>query len=78
MSTSVPTFPVTPKIELHVHLEGTVRPRTLLEIASRNRVALPADNDADLAALYEFTDFDHFIELWIMTTHVIQTERRLP
>jgi aminodeoxyfutalosine deaminase len=75
MSTSVPTLPVTPKIELHVHLEGTVRPRTLLEIASRNRVALPANNEADLAALYEFTDFAHFIELWITTTHVIQTER---
>jgi len=32
-----------PKIELHVHLEGTVRAATLLEIARRNDYALPAD-----------------------------------
>jgi aminodeoxyfutalosine deaminase len=63
-----------PKIELHVHLEGAVRPRALLEIAARNRVALPVDNEADLAALYTFTDFNHFVELWMMTTHAIQTE----
>ena len=64
----------TPKIELHVHLEGAVRPRALLEIAARNRVALPVDTVDDLARLYTFTDFDHFIELWMMTTHVIRTE----
>jgi aminodeoxyfutalosine deaminase len=63
-----------PKIELHVHLEGAVRPRALLEIAKRNRVALPADNEEDLARLYAFTDFDHFIDLWMMTTHAIHTE----
>jgi aminodeoxyfutalosine deaminase len=68
----VPVAPV-PKIELHVHLEGAVRPRALLEIAKRNHVALPADNEADLARLYEFTDFNHFIDLWMMTTHAIRT-----
>jgi hypothetical protein len=63
-----------PKIELHVHLEGTVRPPALLEIASRNGVALPVDTIDALAGLYRFTDFDHFIELWTMTTHAIRTE----
>ena len=63
-----------PKIELHVHLEGTVRPRELLDIATRNGVDLPADNVAALEQLYEFRDFEHFIELWIMTTHAIRTE----
>ena len=70
---SVPQSP-TPKIELHVHLEGAVRPAALLEIARAQRVELPADNVEELAGLYEFSDFDHFIELWMMTTHVIRTE----
>jgi aminodeoxyfutalosine deaminase len=64
-----------PKIELHVHLEGTVRPARLLEIARRNGVALPAASVAELAALYAFRDFAHFIEVWIMTTRALRRER---
>jgi aminodeoxyfutalosine deaminase len=63
-----------PKIELHVHLEGTVRPRALLEIADRNRFRLPAQSEAELADLYRFRDFEHFLDLWRMTTAAIQTE----
>jgi aminodeoxyfutalosine deaminase len=65
---------VDPKIELHVHLEGAVRAPDLLRIARRNGVELPANNEADLAELYAFRDFEHFIELWLMTTHAIRTE----
>jgi aminodeoxyfutalosine deaminase len=65
---------VTPKIELHVHLEGTVRPATLLEIAKRNDYALPADTEDELAAIYDFRDFRHFIEVWVLTTNALQTE----
>ena len=64
----------TPKIELHVHLEGAVRPAALIEIADRNGLTLPAHDVDELAELYRFRDFDHFIELWMMTTHVIRTE----
>jgi aminodeoxyfutalosine deaminase len=62
-----------PKIELHVHLEGTVRPETLLEIARRNDYALPADTAEGLAGLYEYRDFEHFIEVWILTTNALRT-----
>jgi aminodeoxyfutalosine deaminase len=62
-----------PKIELHVHLEGTVRPETLLEIARRNDYALPADTVEGIAELYEYRDFEHFIEVWILTTNALRT-----
>jgi aminodeoxyfutalosine deaminase len=62
-----------PKIELHVHLEGTVRPATLLEIANRNDYALPADTEEELAAIYDFRDFRHFIEVWVLTTNALRT-----
>jgi aminodeoxyfutalosine deaminase len=55
-----------------VHLEGTVRPATLLEIARRNDYGLPADTEEGIAALYEFRDFAHFIEVWILTTNALQ------
>lgn len=61
-----------PKIELHVHLEGTVRPETLLEIARRNDYALPADTVEGVASLYDYRDFAHFIEIWILTTNALQ------
>jgi aminodeoxyfutalosine deaminase len=64
------SFPI---IELHVHLEGTVRARTLLEIARRNDYPLPADTVEGLAGLYEYRDFEHFIETWILTTHAMRT-----
>jgi aminodeoxyfutalosine deaminase len=64
----------TPKIELHVHLEGAVRAEALLDIARRNGLELPVSGVAELTELYRFRDFDHFIELWMMTTHVIRTE----
>jgi aminodeoxyfutalosine deaminase len=52
-----------PKIELHVHLEGTVRAHTLREIARRNDYPLPDD----LESLYRFRDFRHFIEVFELT-----------
>lgn len=70
MSSMAPPYP---KIELHVHLEGTVRPRTLLEIARRNEYALPADTVEGISALYEFRDFAHFIDVWILTTNALRT-----
>jgi len=62
-----------PKIELHVHLEGAIRPRTLLDIARRNGEPLPADTVEDLTRLYEFTDFAHFIRVWQLTTNCLRT-----
>ena len=64
-----------PKIELHVHLEGAVQPRTLLEIARRNDEPLPADSEEGLRELYRYSDFEHFIEVWILTTNVLRREQ---
>lgn len=64
---------VEPKIELHVHLEGSIRPATLLEIARRNDVSLPATTEAELAELYDFSDFAHFIRVWRLVTGCLRT-----
>lgn len=64
-----------PKIELHVHLEGTVRPATLLQIARRNGVALPVTTVEELTRLYEFRDFSQFLQTWILTTSALRTDR---
>jgi aminodeoxyfutalosine deaminase len=61
-----------PKIELHVHLEATLRPERLLEIARRNDYPLPVDTVEGLRKLYQFRDFDHFIEVWIIVTNALR------
>lgn len=54
-----------PKVELHVHLEGSIRPETFLKLAGRHKIALPASDLAELKRWYEFTDFNHFIEVYL-------------
>ena len=62
-----------PKIELHVHLEGTLRPETLLDIAACNDVELPATTPEGLADQFRFTDLAHFIDVWLMVTSCLRT-----
>jgi adenosine deaminase len=54
-----------PKVELHVHLEGSVRPQTLLKLAKRHGIPLPASDLEGLRKWYRFRDFDHFIEIYL-------------
>jgi aminodeoxyfutalosine deaminase len=61
-----------PKIELHVHLEATIRPETLLEIARRNDYRLPATTPTELAQLYRYRDFAHFMAVWTLTTNALR------
>jgi aminodeoxyfutalosine deaminase len=49
-----------------------VRPRTLLELARRNDYALPAETEEGVAELYDFRDFAHFIEVWVLTTNALR------
>ncbi len=51
-----------------------MQPETLLEIARRNGETLPATTVEGLRDLYRFRDFDHFIEVWILTTNCLRTE----
>lgn len=62
-----------PKIELHVHAEGAVRPETLLRLARRNGVALPADSVEGLRELFRFQGFEHFIQVWLLIAAVLRT-----
>ena len=62
-----------PKVELHVHLEGSIRPETLLTLAGRNQVVLPAETVEGLRKWYVFTDFFHFIEIHDTICRCIRT-----
>jgi len=62
-----------PKVELHVHLEGAILPRTVLGLARRHGVRLPADDEEGLRRWYQFTDFKHFIEIYLVIQGLLRT-----
>jgi len=62
-----------PKVELHVHFEGSIRPETVLKLAERNGVQLPADTLEGLRNWYTFRDFPHFVEVYVAVTKCIKT-----
>ena len=62
-----------PKVELHVHLEGAIQPTTLLKLAQRHGIALPAESEEGLRAWYRFSDFDHFVQVYMAISQCIRT-----
>lgn len=64
-----------PKAEIHVHLEGSIQPETLLELARRHQRldALPAQDVAGLRDWFRFTDFPHFIEVYLTLSDLLRT-----
>src|SRR5215212_10768154 len=62
-----------PKVELHVHLEGAIQPATLLTLAERNGITLPATTEPELRDWFRFRDFPHFAETYIMITRCLRT-----
>lgn len=62
-----------PKVELHVHLEGSITSETLLELSRRNRVELPVSSMTEMQEWVQFTDFDHFIQVYIAICNCLRT-----
>lgn len=62
-----------PKVELHVHLEGSIRPETVLALAEKNHVSLPATTVEGLKEWYEFRDFSHFVDVYVAVSKCLKT-----
>jgi len=64
-----------PKAELHIHIEGSLEPEMMFDLAQRNGVALPyADVDA-IRAAYQFNCLQDFLDLYYQGMSVLQTQR---
>ena len=58
-----------PKAELHLHLEGTITPATLVELSTRHDASPIPQDEAE--ALYQFTDFSGFIQAFKAVTRLL-------
>ena len=62
-----------PKAELHMHLEGSLEPELLFELARRNRVALPWPDIDALRAAYRYHNLQEFLDLYYQGAGVLRT-----
>jgi adenosine deaminase len=64
-----------PKAELHIHVEGSLEPELMFELARRNRVTLPYKSVDDVRKAYEFTDLQSFLQVYYQGMQVLVHER---
>jgi adenine deaminase len=63
-----------PKAELHLHIEGTLEPELLFELADRNGVDLPYPDVEAVRKAYVFDDLQSFLDIYYDGCAVLQTE----
>lgn len=64
-----------PKAELHVHIEGTLEPEMMVEMARRNGVPVRFGSVAEVRAAYQFTDLQSFLDIYYEGAGVLRTEQ---
>lgn len=63
-----------PKAELHLHIEGTLEPELIFEMAQRNNISLDYPSVEALRAAYQFTNLQSFLDLYYAGARVLITE----
>ena len=64
-----------PKAELHLHIEGSLEPELIFELARRNKVAIPFDSVEAVRAAYSFSNLQDFLDIYYAGADVLRTER---
>ncbi len=64
-----------PKAELHLHIEGSLEPEMMFELARRNGVPLPYASVAQTRAAYAFSDLQSFLDIYYAGAAALRVER---
>jgi adenosine deaminase len=64
-----------PKAELHIHIEGSLEPELIFELAQRNGVSLAYPTVEALRQAYAFTDLQSFLDIYYAGASVLLTEQ---
>ena len=60
-----------PKIELHLHIEGTLEPELLFKLAKRNSIQLPFDSINEVKKAYQFSNLQDFLDIYYQGAEVL-------
>ena len=64
-----------PKVELHIHIEGSLEPELIFELACRNRIELPFADVEAIRQAYQFKDLQSFLDIYYRGADVLRRER---
>lgn len=62
-----------PKAELHIHIEGTLEPELMFDLAQRNQVEIPFRTVDEVRAAYGFSDLQSFLDIYYQGAEVLRT-----
>jgi len=60
-----------PKAELHLHIEGTIEPSLMFELAKKNSIKIPYANIEDVKKAYEFDSLQSFLDIYYAGASVL-------
>ncbi len=64
-----------PKAELHIHIEGSLEPELMFELAERNAIALPFNSVEEVRRAYDFRDLQSFLDIYYEGARVLLREQ---
>ncbi|MEO9493615.1 MAG: adenosine deaminase [Vibrio splendidus] len=64
-----------PKVELHLHIEGTLEPELMFQLAKRNSVSIPFDNPNQVRDAYQFHNLQSFLDIYYQGANVLIHEQ---
>jgi len=64
-----------PKTELHLHIEGTLEPAHMFELAKRNNISIPFKNIQEVKAAYSFSNLESFLKIYYEGAKVLIKEK---
>lgn len=64
-----------PKVELHLHIEGSLEPELMFELAKRNQIDLPYKSAEAIRAAYQFDNLQSFLDIYYQGANVLIHEQ---
>lgn len=64
-----------PKVELHLHLEGSLEPELMFKLAKKNQLNLPYNSVEQIRDAYEFSNLQDFLDIYYQGANVLQHEQ---
>ncbi|WP_135455987.1 adenosine deaminase [Vibrio echinoideorum] len=64
-----------PKVELHLHIEGSLEPELMFKLAKRNNISIPFENPDQVKDAYQFHNLQSFLDIYYQGANVLINEQ---